>query len=285
MARRIVAAARNVTRAMRVHVAFTPAEAAEAPTGLVVDVLRATSTIAQALASGYGARPVLRRDRGGAGRCAKRLGERASSPASGRACGSRASTAATRRASSRTATARRSSSRRRTAPGRSSPRRERCDRVYAASLLNLGAVVAAARRGRGGRRRRLRRREGRVRLDDAVLRGTDRRAALDGEPTDAGVAAMRLASAFASVGGGPARQPERPQPRERRARGRHRLVRPREQAGRGAAAHANAGRRGRDHALAVVVHQLDVRPVGIEHERAVVARVVDRPLAGRAVVR
>ena len=38
---------------MRVHVAFTPAEAASAPVGIVVDVLRATSTIAQALASGY----------------------------------------------------------------------------------------------------------------------------------------------------------------------------------------------------------------------------------------
>lgn len=38
---------------MRVHVAFTPAEAAAAPTGIVVDVVRATSTIAQALAVGY----------------------------------------------------------------------------------------------------------------------------------------------------------------------------------------------------------------------------------------
>jgi 2-phosphosulfolactate phosphatase len=38
---------------MRVHVAFTPAEEAAAPLGIVVDVLRATSTIAQALASGY----------------------------------------------------------------------------------------------------------------------------------------------------------------------------------------------------------------------------------------
>ena len=37
---------------MRVHVAFTPDEAAPAPVGIVVDVLRATSTIAQALASG-----------------------------------------------------------------------------------------------------------------------------------------------------------------------------------------------------------------------------------------
>ena len=39
--------------AMRCHVALTPAEAAAAPLGVVVDVMRATSTIAQALAAGY----------------------------------------------------------------------------------------------------------------------------------------------------------------------------------------------------------------------------------------
>jgi 2-phosphosulfolactate phosphatase len=38
---------------MRVHVAFTPDEVADAPVAVVVDVLRATSTIVQALASGY----------------------------------------------------------------------------------------------------------------------------------------------------------------------------------------------------------------------------------------
>ena len=38
---------------MRVHVAFTPQEEAAAPLGIVVDVLRATSSIAQALSSGY----------------------------------------------------------------------------------------------------------------------------------------------------------------------------------------------------------------------------------------
>ena len=38
---------------MRVHVAFTPDEAGEAPTGVVIDVIRATTTITQALASGY----------------------------------------------------------------------------------------------------------------------------------------------------------------------------------------------------------------------------------------
>jgi 2-phosphosulfolactate phosphatase len=38
---------------MLVHVAFTPDERTPAPVGIVVDVLRATSTITQALASGY----------------------------------------------------------------------------------------------------------------------------------------------------------------------------------------------------------------------------------------
>ena len=38
---------------MRCHVAFTPADAARAQLGIVVDVMRATSTIAQALAAGY----------------------------------------------------------------------------------------------------------------------------------------------------------------------------------------------------------------------------------------
>ena len=38
---------------MRVHVAFTPTEASDARTAIVIDVLRATSTIAQALAAGY----------------------------------------------------------------------------------------------------------------------------------------------------------------------------------------------------------------------------------------
>jgi 2-phosphosulfolactate phosphatase len=38
---------------MRIHVAFTPDEVLDAPVAVVVDVMRATSTIAQALASGY----------------------------------------------------------------------------------------------------------------------------------------------------------------------------------------------------------------------------------------
>jgi 2-phosphosulfolactate phosphatase len=38
---------------VRVHVAFTPDEAGAAPTGIVIDVIRATTTICQALVSGY----------------------------------------------------------------------------------------------------------------------------------------------------------------------------------------------------------------------------------------
>jgi 2-phosphosulfolactate phosphatase len=38
---------------MRAHVAFTPEQVLEAPVAVVVDVMRATSTITQALASGY----------------------------------------------------------------------------------------------------------------------------------------------------------------------------------------------------------------------------------------
>src|SRR3954454_13128315 len=38
---------------MRCHVALTPAEAAASPLGIVVEVARITSTIAQALAAGY----------------------------------------------------------------------------------------------------------------------------------------------------------------------------------------------------------------------------------------
>ena len=38
---------------MRVHVAFTPAETSPVPTAIVIDALRATSTIVQAIESGY----------------------------------------------------------------------------------------------------------------------------------------------------------------------------------------------------------------------------------------
>jgi 2-phosphosulfolactate phosphatase len=59
---------------VRVHVAFTPDEVLAAPVAVVVDVLRATSTIAQALASGY-ERVYCCREVGDALRLREQLGE------------------------------------------------------------------------------------------------------------------------------------------------------------------------------------------------------------------
>ena len=59
---------------MRCHVAFTPDEVFEAPVAVVVDVLRATSTIVQALASGY-RRVYCCREVGDAIALRERLGE------------------------------------------------------------------------------------------------------------------------------------------------------------------------------------------------------------------
>ena len=61
---------------MRCHVALTPGEAAAAPLGIVVDVMRATSTIAQALASGY-RRVLCCREIGEARRLRAELGDEA----------------------------------------------------------------------------------------------------------------------------------------------------------------------------------------------------------------
>lgn len=128
---------------MRVDVVFTPDEDGAAPTGLVIDVIRATSTICQGLAAGYEkvfctAEVEEARELGGRLEGAVLGGERnavripgfdlGNSPREyvepvGKTLvlsttnGTRAIVAAARR----------------------------CDRVFVASLLNLGAVVAAAR--------------------------------------------------------------------------------------------------------------------------------------------
>jgi 2-phosphosulfolactate phosphatase len=185
---------------MRVRVAFTPAEALTAPVGIVVDVLRATSTIAQALASGYrrvlccadvdDAR-ALARDQGdavlGGERDAVRIpgfhfgnspSEYDGEPAAGTLVltttnGTRLLLAAA----------------------------SRCDVVLVGSLVNFAAVVAAARRAAGaddvgimcagvG---------GEFALDDAYVAGRIA-GALGGEASDSSFAAVRLAETFADVG-------------------------------------------------------------------------------------
>jgi 2-phosphosulfolactate phosphatase len=129
---------------VRVHVAFTPSEAVPAPIGVVVDVLRATSTIAVALAAGWPrvlcapgvdeARAV--RDRLGEGLLAgERMAERiegfdvGASPREFAAGGDVPLIFSTTNGTRAVLTAASS-----------------CDRVLLGSLLNLEAVAAEARR-------------------------------------------------------------------------------------------------------------------------------------------
>src|SRR5918999_5102469 len=181
---------------VRVHVAFTPAEAVEAPVGIVVDVLRATSTIAQALASGY--RRVLccaeveearsLRAELGDGLLA---GERKCLPIPGFDRGNSPSefTEATGETVILTTT---NGTRALVAAA------SRCERVVAASLLNLDAVVRAARAGGADAAVVCAGVGGDFALDDAYVAGR-LVALLGGEPTDAAVAALRLARSFGSA--------------------------------------------------------------------------------------
>jgi 2-phosphosulfolactate phosphatase len=179
---------------VRVHVAFTPDEAAEAPTGVVIDVIRATSTICQALDSGYervwcaaeveDARSLLGEDVTLGG---ERLGVRidgfdlGNSPREYLEPRTRTLAMSTTNGTRAIVTA-----------------AERCDRVYIATLLNLGAVTQAAR-GHGddvavfcaGVK-------GAFALDDAYVAGR----VADGlgfERSDAAEAAQRLSASYTSA--------------------------------------------------------------------------------------
>jgi 2-phosphosulfolactate phosphatase len=181
---------------MRVHVAFTPDDETEAPTGVVIDVIRATSTICQALAAGYErvycsaeveeAR-CLRDELEGVTLGGERLGIRidgfdlGNSPrevleprspllSTSTTNGTRAIVAAA----------------------------ERCERVYVGSLLNLRAVTrAAASHGDdvvvvcAGVK-------GMFALDDAYVAGLVAEG-LECERTDAAEASVRLARSYATA--------------------------------------------------------------------------------------
>src|ERR687887_2650699 len=177
---------------MRVHVAFTPSEAATAELAIVVDVARATSSIAQALASGYrrvlccaeveqaralrasiedavvgGERDAVRIEGFDLGASPRELLEpRAGTLVLSTTNGTRAILAAA----------------------------ERCDEVVLGSLLNLGAVARAARAA-GEVAILCAGFKGAFAFDDAYCAGRIV-AALDGERTDAAVAAAPLAQAF-----------------------------------------------------------------------------------------
>ena len=183
---------------MQIHVAFTPAEDVEARVGIVVDVVRATSSIAQALASGY-ERVLCCRDIGEARRLRAELGDEAVVGGERRgvvvdgfdvgaspiefARGPRAPTLilSTTNGTAAILTA-----------------AERSEIVLLGSLLNLSAVVRAAREAGGdvavccaGFQRTFA-------FDDAYCAGRIVEA-LGGEPSDAALAAAILARSFGSA--------------------------------------------------------------------------------------
>jgi 2-phosphosulfolactate phosphatase len=178
---------------MKVHVAFTPAEAAEAPTGIVIDVLRATSTIAQALSVGY--RRVL---------CVAELeqartlraelsdsivgGERDAIRIEGFDVGASPREFLEPRAETLILSTTNGTRTIVTAA-------ERCDEVLIGSLLNLAAVTAAAQERGEDVAILCAGYKGAFALDDAYCAGRIVQL-LQGERTDAAVAAEVLADAY-----------------------------------------------------------------------------------------
>jgi 2-phosphosulfolactate phosphatase len=182
---------------VRVHVAFTPAEEVFAPLGIVIDVLRATSTITQAVASGYDR--VL---------CCAEVDEaRSSAAAAGNAVlgGERDAVRIdgfdfgnsprefTEPAAETLVLTTTNGTRLLLAAA------ERCDLVLVGSLLNLETVARAAEdQGVEDVAILCAGVKGELAMDDAYCAG---RIALElgGEPADSAVAAIRLAGSFPSA--------------------------------------------------------------------------------------
>jgi len=180
---------------VHVHVAFTPAEIAAAPTGVVIDVIRATSTICQALATGYervwcaaeveDARALA--GDGGVTLGGERLGVRidgfdlGNSPREYLAPRSPVLAMSTTNGTRAIVTAARS-----------------CERVVIASLLNLAAVTEAARAHGEDVAIFCAGVKGSFALDDSYVAG--RIATLLGnDRSDAAEAAVRLAASYATA--------------------------------------------------------------------------------------
>jgi 2-phosphosulfolactate phosphatase len=178
---------------VRVHVAFTPEQRAAADVAIVVDVIRATSTMAQALASGYerilccaeledaralraeipeslvgGERNAIRVEGFDVGASPREyLEARAATLILSTTNGTRAILTAA----------------------------QHCDEVLLGSLLNLAAVAEAARSHSGDVAIICAGFKGAFALDDAYCAGRIVRL-LGGEPTDAALAAELVASSF-----------------------------------------------------------------------------------------
>jgi 2-phosphosulfolactate phosphatase len=185
---------------MRVHVAFTPGEQTPAPVGIVVDVLRATSTICQALASGYervlccaeidDAR-ALAESEGPAELAGERRLEHIEGFDFGNSPRELEGTAATATLILSTT----NGTRLLVAAA------ARFKRVYVGSLLNLDAVAAAARESGEDVAVLCAGVLGELALDDAYCAGRIAEA-LGGEPEDSARAAILLARSFSSAAEG-----------------------------------------------------------------------------------
>jgi 2-phosphosulfolactate phosphatase len=178
---------------VRVHVAFTPEEQAAAPVGIVVDVVRATSSIPQALAAGY--ERVLccaeideaRALRAELGDDAVVGGEREGVVVDGFDVGaSPREFAAGARAGTLILTTTNGTRAILTAAAR-------CELVLLGSLLNLSAVAAAARAHGGDVAILCSGFKGAFALDDAYCAGRLVEA-LDGERSDAAIGASVIAA-------------------------------------------------------------------------------------------
>jgi 2-phosphosulfolactate phosphatase len=182
---------------VRVHVAFTPGEQTPAPVGIVVDVLRATSTITQALAAGY--RRVLCCAEIDEARAlattegpAKLAGERRLEHIEGFDFGNSPSEVAGQPAAETLILSTTNGTRLLVDAA------ARFDRVYVGSLLNLDAVVRAARETGEDVAVLCAGVLGQLTLDDAYCAGRIAEA-LGGEPADSATVAIRLARSFGSA--------------------------------------------------------------------------------------
>jgi 2-phosphosulfolactate phosphatase len=181
---------------VRVHVAFTPGEHTPAPVGIVVDVLRATSTMTQALAAGY--RRVLccaeideARALAATESSVKLAGERRLEHIPGFDFGNSPREVAGEPAAETLVLTTTNGTRLLVSAA------GRFERVFVGSLLNLDAVAAAARESGEDVAVLCAGVLGELALDDAYCAGRIAEA-LGGEPADSAAAAIRLAHTFGS---------------------------------------------------------------------------------------
>jgi 2-phosphosulfolactate phosphatase len=179
---------------VRVHVAFSPGEQTPAPVGIVVDVLRATSTMTQALAAGY--RRVLccaeieeARAIAASEGSAKLAGERRLEHIEGFDFGNSPRELAGGPAAETLVLTTTNGTRLLVAAA------ARFERVFVGSLLNLAAVAEAARGGGEDVAVLCAGVLGELALDDAYCAGRIV-AALGGDNADSAEAAVRLAASF-----------------------------------------------------------------------------------------